>query len=160
MAKSSEVERRESTNGELSVDTRPDPFKTVVLNAIYEKATDIHVNRIDEGVMVFYRVDGIIHEKRLLSNAEGRQLINQIKTAAGLDAMKSFVPQEGQIKWPDDDVRRDIRVTIVPVGYDAESAHLRILSFPKEAWEIANLGFSESDLEDVSSSISSMGGSS
>lgn len=158
MAKSSEVEGRESTNGELSVDTRPDPFKTTVLNAIYENATDIHINKVDEGVLVLYRVDGMIHEKRLLSNGEGRTLINQIKTAAELDVVKSFVPQEGQIMWPDDETRRDIRVTIVPVGHDAESAHLRILSFPKEAWEIAHLGFSERHLEDVSSSINSMGG--
>jgi len=157
MAKSLVTEGSAGTNGELSADTRPDPFKTIVLNAVYEKATDIHINKIDEGVLVMYRVDGMIHEKRLLSDAAGRQLINQIKTAANMDAMKSFVPQEGQIKWPDDEIRRDIRVTVVPVGHDTESAHLRMLSFPK-AWEISSLGFCEDDLQDVSSTIDSMGG--
>jgi type II secretory ATPase GspE/PulE/Tfp pilus assembly ATPase PilB-like protein len=75
-----------------------------------------------------------------------------------MNATKSFMPQEGQIKWPDEDMRRDIRVTIVPAGRKAESAHLRILSFPKEAWKISSLGFSEKDLQDITTSINSLGG--
>jgi type II secretory ATPase GspE/PulE/Tfp pilus assembly ATPase PilB-like protein len=80
-----------------------------VLNAVYENATDIHLNKVDDGTLILYRVDGIIYEKQQISKMEGRQLINQIKAAANMNATKSFVPQEGQIKWPDEDTSRDIR---------------------------------------------------
>jgi len=156
--KPSEIIKNKSIDTDLIIASHPDPFNTIVWNAIYEYATDIHFNNVEDGMLVLYRVDGIIHEKQLLPEKEGKKLINQVKTAAGFNAMKSFVPQEGQIKWPDDEMRRDIRVTIVPAGKDAESAHLRILSFPKEAWEVSNLGLSETDLQNISSTMNSNGG--
>ena len=158
MVKSSEIKKNKNNETDSFIVSHPDPFNTIVWNAIYENATDVHLNKIEGGVLILYRVDGMIHEKQLLSEAEGRKLINQIKTAANLNATKSFLPQEGQVKWPDDEMLRDMRVTIVPAGKKAESAHLRILSFPKEGWKISNLGFSEDDLQDISSTINSLGG--
>ena len=122
---------------ELRSETGSNPvIQTVDLilsQAVRENATDIHINRVEDGMLVLYRVDGLNHEKKNLTEAEGRKLINQIKTAAGLNSVKSFVPQEAQLKFPDDLLQRDIRVTIVPTGKNSESAHLRILSFPQEA---------------------------
>ena len=158
MAKSIEITKKKKSEIVPVIAQQPDPFNTVVWNAIYENATDIHFNAVDGGTLVLYRVDGIIHEKQKLSESAGRQLLNQVKTAAKLNATKSFMPQEGQIKWPDDDILRDIRVTVVPAGKNAESAHLRILSFPQEGWEISKLGFSEEDIENISGTIDSMNG--
>jgi len=158
MVKSSEITQKKNKASYALVESQPDPFKTIIWNAIYENATDIHLNAAEGGTLILYRVDGIIHEKRLLSETEGRQLINQIKTAAKLNATKSFMPQEGQIKWPDDETLRDIRVTVVPAGKNAESAHMRILSFPQDGWKISKLGLSDDDLKNVSSSVNSMNG--
>ena len=158
MPESSELKNGNKIETETSEKPYPDPFNSIVWNAVYENATDIHINKVEDGMLVLYRVDGLNHEKQHFSEAEGRKLINQIKTAAGLNAMKSFVPQEAQLKWPDDLLQRDIRVTIVPNGKETEAAHLRILSFPQEASEISSLGFSEQDIEAISSSINSKGG--
>jgi type IV pilus assembly protein PilB len=158
MPESSEVVKNDSIETETISKFFPDPFNSIVWNAVYENATDIHFNKVEDGMLVIYRVDGMNHEKQHLTEAEGRKLINQIKTAADLNAVKSFVPQEAQVKWPDDLQQRDIRVTIVPTGKETESAHLRILSFPQEACEISNLGFTENDIEIISGTINSMGG--
>ncbi len=158
MAKSSEITQQKSKERYSLIASQPDPFRTIIWNAIYENATDIHFNAIEGGILILYRVDGIIHEKQRLKENEGRQLINQIKTAAKLNATKSFMPQEGQIKWPDDETLRDIRVTVVPAGKNAESAHMRILSFPHEGWQISKLGLSEDNLQKISSTINSMNG--
>jgi type II secretory ATPase GspE/PulE/Tfp pilus assembly ATPase PilB-like protein len=158
MANSSEITKNRNKERYSLIASQPDPFRTIIWNAIYEGATDIHLNAAEGGTLILYRVDGIIHEKQLLSETEGKQLINQIKTAAKLNATKSFMPQEGQIKWPDDETLRDIRVTVVPAGKNAESAHLRILSFPQGGWKISSLGLSEDDLQNVSSTINSMNG--
>ncbi len=137
----------------------PDPLNTFILNAIYEEATDIHLNVVDGGMMVLFRVDGIVHEKRRLSQGEGRKLLNQIKAAAGLSASKSFAaPQEGQMRWRDDDEQeKNIRVTIVPMD-SAECGHLRILSMPEKELQIANLGFRDEHMESITELLDSLSG--
>ena len=158
MQETLEFRNSDNIETEMPVKPYPDPFNSILWNAVYENATDIHINRVEDGMLVLYRVDGMNHEKKHLSESEGRQLINQIKSASGLNSVKSFVPQEAQLKFPDDLLQRDIRVTIVPTGKGYESAHLRILSFPQEACDISKMGFTEKDIETVSSTVNSMGG--
>ncbi len=130
----------------------PDPLKTLIWNAVLEKATDIHLHSVANGLRVLHRVDGIIHPRLTLSAAEGRRLLNQLKSAAGLTIVRSFSPLEGQIVWPDEDMRWEIRVTLTPVR-DRESAHLRLLSVPRDEWEMSGLGFSLTDQDKVSAVV-------
>jgi type IV pilus assembly protein PilB len=135
----------------------PDLLNSLIWNAILERATDVHVHSIEEGVRVLHRVDGAIHPKLLLSAAEGRRLLNQLKSASGLTVTKSFAPLEGQLIWPDEDVKWEIRVTLTPVR-DRESAHLRFLSVPRDEWDLSSLGFSMEDQERVSTSLHALSG--
>jgi type IV pilus assembly protein PilB len=135
----------------------PDPLKTLIWNAVLEKATDIHLHSVPDGLRVLHRVDGMIHPKHVLPRAEGRRLLNQLKSAAGLTIVRSFSPLEGQIVWPDEDMRWEIRVTLTPVQ-DRESAHLRLLSAPRDEWELSGLGFTATDQEKVSSVVHSPNG--
>jgi type II secretory ATPase GspE/PulE/Tfp pilus assembly ATPase PilB-like protein len=143
--------------GEGIIASYPDPLRTCIWNAIVEKATDVHLHCVAEGLRVLHRVDGIIHPKEVLSPAEGRTLLNQLKSASGLDFIRSFTPTEGQLTWPDGDMRWEIRVTLTPVR-DRESAHLRLLSMPRDEWDIANLGFTPADQEKVAAAIRSLSG--
>lgn len=135
----------------------PDPLKTLIWNAVLEKATDVHLHSVAEGLRVLHRVDGMIHPQRVLPPAEGRKLLNQLKSAAGLTIVRSFAPIEGQMVWPDEDMRWEIRVTLTPVR-DRESAHLRFLSVPRDEWDMSGLGFSLTDQDKVSSIVHSPNG--
>jgi len=136
----------------------PDPLNTFILNALLEEATDIHLNVVDHGILIMYRVDGVVHEKQRLSKADGSRLINQIKAVANLNVTKSFTPQEGQIRWPDKEGRdKNIRVTIVPVGNE-ECAHLRILSMPEKELDITKLGFSDEHTKSIIEILESING--
>ena len=136
----------------------PDPLNTFILNAIFENATDIHLNVVEEEMLVVFRVDGITHEKQRLSRAEGHTLLNQVKAAADLKVSKSFSPQEGQIRWRDEeDQVKNIRVTTVPMG-DEECAHLRILSMPEKELDIENLGFSDEHKRSIFETLDSLSG--
>ena len=135
----------------------PDPLKTLIWNAVLEKATDVHLHSVVDGLRVLHRVDGMIHPKRRLPPAEGRRLLNQLKSAAGLTIVRSFSPLEGQIVWPDEEMRWEIRVTFTPVR-DRESAHLRLLSVPRNEWDLSSLGFSPADQEKASSVVHSPNG--
>ena len=135
----------------------PDPLKSLIWNAVLEKATDVHLHSVAQGLRVLHRVDGLIHPRAFLPAAQGRRLLNQLKSAAGLTIVRSFSPLEGQIVWPDEDMRWEIRVTLTPVR-DRESAHLRLLSVPRDEWDMSSLGFCARDQEGVSSIVHSPNG--
>ena len=154
-----EADEKNSVNVVADEALYPDPLNTFILNAIYEEATDIHLNVVDGGMLVLFRVDGFVHEKQRLSRTEGRKLVNQIKAAAGLSASKLLAsPREGQMRWRDDDEQsKNIRVTIVPMDGE-ECGHLRILSMPEKELEIANLGFSDDHMKGITESLDSLSG--
>jgi type II secretory ATPase GspE/PulE/Tfp pilus assembly ATPase PilB-like protein len=135
----------------------PDLLHSLLWNAIIEKATDVHLHCVPDGVRVLHRVDGIIHPKLRLSPGDGRRLLNQLKSAAGLTVVRAYAPLEGQIVWPDEDRKWEIRVTFTPVG-DQVSAHLRFLSARRDEWDLPNLGLLHTDQERISTSIRSLNG--
>jgi type II secretory ATPase GspE/PulE/Tfp pilus assembly ATPase PilB-like protein len=135
----------------------PDLLHSLLWNAVIEKATDVHLHYVPEGVRVLHRVDGIIHPKLLLPPADGRKLLNQLKSAAGLTVVRTYAPLEGQIVWPDEDRKWEIRVTLTPVGNHV-SAHLRFLSARRDEWDLPNLGLLPADQERISVSIRSLNG--
>jgi len=136
----------------------PDPLNTLIQNATLEGATDIHLHVVDGGMLILFRVDGIVHEKQRFSKIEGQRVLNQLKAVADLSVTKSFVPQEGQIRWSDGEgLDRDIRVCIVPMGPD-ECAHLRLLTMPERDLDIARLGFPEEDRDKIFQTLDSLSG--
>jgi len=155
MPKAAQETRGQDSNA--TVTPYPDLLNTLIWNAILERATDVHIHCVDEGMRVLHRVDGIVQPKLLLSQAEGRKLINQLKSAAGLTVTRSFAPLEGQIIWSDEDVQWEIRVTLTPVR-SRESAHLRFLNVPRDQWDMSGLGFSTEDQERVLTSVRSLSG--
>jgi len=120
----------------------PDPLKSLLFQAILENATDIHFHAYEREFCIFFRVDGSIYRKQCLSLHQGRQIINQVKSAAKLDVTQSFRPEEGQIVCREGGIRRDIRVTVIPIG-KAAGAHLRFLSIPEKRIELPSLGLSK-----------------
>jgi len=145
------------TQSEHNVTAYPDPLNTFIWNAIIDRATDVHLHCVEKGVRILHRVDGTIHPKLVLPPAEGKRLLNQLKSAACLNVTRSFAPLEGQINWVDEDQTWEIRVTLTPVR-DRESAHLRLLSVPRGQWDICNLGFSRSDQEKTAAAVDSQSG--
>ena len=135
----------------------PDLLNTLIWNAILDKATDVHLHCVEGGLRILHRVDGTIHARHLLPPAEGRKLLNQLKSAASLMVGRSFAPVEGQIVWPDGDMKWEIRVTLTPVR-DRESAHMRLLSVPADQWDMSHLGFSTEDHEQISAAVHGLNG--
>lgn len=135
----------------------PDLLNTLLWNAIMENATDVHLHCVADGVRVLHRVDGAVAPKVVLPAADGKRLLNQLKSAAGMTVAHAFSPMEGQINWRDGDESWEIRVTLTPVQ-GRECAHLRFLSAPRDKWDLNNLGFSASDREEITRTIHSLNG--
>jgi len=144
----------ESTPPAVEAPALPEPLGTIISEAITEGATDIHMDPVNNELVIRYRVDGIVREKETLSGAAASRILNQVRVAARLEIEKVFTPLESQISVGEGDRRRDIRVTIVPVG-GREAIHMRILTLPEEARDIRVLGFNDHDQERIRRALKS-----
>lgn len=113
--------------------------------AIRERATDIHIEPLENDVRIRYRVDGALNEVavppnvRLLQNS----LVSRLKIMAHLDIAERRLPQDGRINLELGGNRFDVRVATIP-SVNGESVSLRLLG--RERMDLGALGLSE-DLE-------------
>ena len=107
--------------------------------AIRERATDIHIEPLENDLRIRYRVDGALNEVavppnvRLLQNS----LVSRLKIMAHLDIAERRLPQDGRINLELDGQRFDVRIATIP-SVNGESVSLRLLG--RERLDIAGLG--------------------
>jgi general secretion pathway protein E/type IV pilus assembly protein PilB len=101
----------------------------VIREAILERATDIHVEPLENDLRIRYRIDGILHEVavppqlRLLQSA----ILSRLKVMAHMDIAERRLPQDGRINLQAHDQNIDVRVSTIPT-VNGESISLRLLS--------------------------------
>jgi type II secretory ATPase GspE/PulE/Tfp pilus assembly ATPase PilB-like protein len=101
----------------------------IIREAINERATDIHVEPLENDLRIRYRIDGILHEVavppqlRLLQSA----IISRIKVMSHMDIAEKRLPQDGRINLQHGADAIDVRVSTVPT-VNGESVSLRLLS--------------------------------
>ena len=127
----------ESIESDTALDiTNDDPEASVVKfvnqvikEAITERATDIHVEPLENDLRIRYRIDGILHEVavppqlRLLQSA----IISRLKVMAHMDIAERRLPQDGRINLTTGAGAIDVRVSTIPT-VNGESISLRLLS--------------------------------
>jgi type IV pilus assembly protein PilB len=110
--------------------------------AIKDRASDIHIEPLEKGVGVRFRIDGVLHDVMSPPKRLQMPLITRIKILSDLDIADRRVPQDGRltVKLPQKNV--DVRVSTLPTVF-GEKVVLRL--FDKEAFgrELTKLGFSE-----------------
>ena len=101
----------------------------IIREAITERATDIHVEPLENDLRIRYRVDGILHEiavppqLRVLQSA----IISRLKVMAHMDIAERRLPQDGRINLTTLAGAIDVRVSTIPT-VNGESISLRLLS--------------------------------
>ncbi len=101
----------------------------IIREAITERATDIHVEPLENDLRIRYRVDGILHEiavppqLRVLQSA----IISRLKVMAHMDIAERRLPQDGRINLTTMAGSIDVRVSTIPT-VNGESISLRLLS--------------------------------
>ncbi|HSV63386.1 MAG TPA: GspE/PulE family protein [Chthoniobacterales bacterium] len=117
----------------------------VIREAIVERATDIHVEPLENDLRIRYRIDGILHEVavppqlRLLQSA----ILSRLKVMAHMDIAERRLPQDGRINLQAHDQNIDVRVSTIPT-VNGESISLRLLS----RTETQNFGFDRLDMSE------------
>jgi type IV pilus assembly protein PilB len=135
-----------SRGGDVSI---IDLVDALVCQARTLRASDIHIDPTDSAVKVRLRIDGVLHEKFLLSKNIHSEIISRIKVLAWLRTDEHQAAQDGRFRIVGEGaVPIDVRVSITPTYY-GENAVLRLLIDLPEQHTLASLGFSEEDQQKI-----------
>jgi general secretion pathway protein E len=116
----------------------------IIREAIMERATDIHVEPLENDIRIRYRIDGILHEVavppqlRLLQSA----IISRLKVMAHMDIAERRLPQDGRMNLHAGNQEIDVRVSTIPT-VNGESISLRLLSRGEQQFNFERLDLSK-----------------
>ncbi len=125
----------------------------LIVYAYHRKASDIHIDPSPEGIVVRFRLDGVLVYSDTLSITQHEELIARIKILSSLRTDIHLVPQDGRFRFSHGLCDCDIRVSIVPTHY-GENAVLRLLVKDEFTPELSRLGFSEHDKNRIAEGLS------
>jgi general secretion pathway protein E len=121
---------------------------STIFDALRASASDIHLESTSVGMVIKYRVDGVLSTVGSVSTAElAEQTISRIKVMSELDISERRVPQDGRFRVSLQGRVIDLRVSIIP-SIHGEDAVLRILdkqslSDQMKGLQLTTLGFDE-----------------
>ena len=118
----------------------------ILVQAVKDRATDIHIEPYEDELKVRYRIDGVLYDISVPSNIKYFQaaIVSRIKIMSNLDIVERRLPQDGRIKIKAGQEELDLRISILPTQF-GESVDIRLLS-GKMLYSLKNLGLSPSDI--------------
>jgi type IV pilus assembly protein PilB len=154
-AKDEKLEEKEVPK--LEVNPLDPPIVRLVTGMLQEaiamRASDIHLEPLEEEIRLRYRVDGSMSEVRRLPNTIRSALTSRIKILSSMNIAEKRVPQDGAIKYAISDTEQvDFRVNTLPSIY-GEKVVMRILGQGQLKNSVDQLGFRQRALEMVEEAI-------
>jgi len=118
----------------------------VLLQAIRDRASDIHFEPFEDEFKMRYRIDGVLYEMVPPPKHLGPAITSRIKVMASLDIAERRLPQDGRIELTLQGRPVDLRVAVLPTIY-GESVVMRVLDRANVELKLDRVGFREDDLE-------------
>ena len=118
----------------------------IIGEAYKERATDIHMEPMENDLRIRYRVDGALHQTPVPPHLKRFQaaIISRIKVMANMDIAERRLPQDGRINVRSSGAEIDVRVSTIPTAY-GESVSLRLLTRSSIFLGLESLGLSKED---------------
>ena len=121
----------------------------VVKSAIKSKASDVHVEPMEKGVLIRHRLDGLLKEVMDLPKWVHEGLIARLKIMAGMDIAEKRLPQDGRLRsTAEDGTEVDFRVSTLRTLF-GEKVVMRVLDHRKGVPALEEIGMSAAALEEV-----------
>ena len=118
----------------------------IIEQAVHNRASDIHIEPMENQVRIRFRVDGVLHEAMRHDISLHAALIARIKIVSGLDISEKRRPQDGRATSIVDRQEYDIRVSILPTVY-GEKVVMRLAQKKALTMDKRDLGFPDDELE-------------
>jgi type II secretion system protein E len=118
----------------------------VIWEAFKERATDIHLEPMENDLRIRYRVDGVLHQTPVPPQLKRFQaaIISRIKVMSNMDIAERRLPQDGRINVRSGGAEIDVRVSTIPTAY-GESVSLRLLTRSSIFLGLEHLGLNHDD---------------
>ena len=111
------------------------------LEAISERASDIHIEPYENDLAIRYRIDGVLHEASVPPQIRRFQaaIISRVKIMANLNIAERRLPQDGRIKFQVGGRQVDVRVSVIPMLF-GEGIVMRLLDKATVLFSLPQLG--------------------
>lgn len=118
----------------------------ILFQALKMRASDIHIQPLEDGVQIRYRIDGILYDMETCPKRVQEAIISRIKVMGKMDIAERRLPQDGRstIRLGGSEV--DLRISSVPTNH-GERLVLRILDKSARLYELEDIGLNEKNLE-------------
>ncbi len=124
----------------------------VLLQAIQDRASDIHFEPFEDEFKIRYRVDGVLYEMVPPPRHLHLALATRIKAMAGMDIAERRRPQDGRVELNISGNPVDLRISCLPTMF-GESVVCRVLDRRQVALDLDKLGLRTEDMEKVNALI-------
>lgn len=125
----------------------------MLISYAYENhSSDIHLEPHEQGVVVRFRIDGILHDAATLPITIQDAVISRIKILSSLRTDEHRSAQDGRFQKKFEDEKVDIRVSIVPIS-EGEKVVMRLLSQGNRRFSLEDLGLGTRDLQIVQQTV-------
>ena len=118
---------------------------SLFLQAMKERASDIHIEPEEKEVLVRYRIDGELYVARRAPRNFMNAIISRIKIESALNIAEKRLPQDGRITKKIAGKGFDIRVSTIPTSRGYERIVMRLLNKSSVLLDLSDLGFSQRD---------------
>ena len=121
-------------------------INALLLEAIKENASDIHIETQERKLVVRFRIDGVLRAMVEPKRALAPLLVSRIKVMARLDIAEKRLPQDGRVSLRVGGHEVDVRVSTIPSQY-GERVVMRLLDRDATRFGLDRLGMSPRDAE-------------
>ena len=120
----------------------------IILEAINERASDIHIEPFERTLSIRYRIDGVLQEAAVPPqiNRFKSAIISRIKILSNMNIAERRLPQDGRIKFSVGSRQVDVRVSVIPMIF-GEGVVMRILDKTNVLYSLTELGLDEETFE-------------
>ncbi|MBA3346721.1 MAG: type II/IV secretion system protein [Gemmatimonadales bacterium] len=125
----------------------------MLADGVASRASDVHVEPIEGGVVVRYRIDGVLRQVMKIPRNAGVPLISRIKIMSGLDIADRLRPQDGRARVSVNGDPVDLRVSTLPASL-GEKVVIRILSQRSTVLSLESLGMHADERKSVTDLLS------
>ncbi len=121
---------------------------TLLRHAIIQGASDIHIEPMEEEVLVRYRIDGILNDAMKLPRMAAGSIVARLKVLSSLKLDQKRLPQDGRFKMEMDGQKVAFRVSMLPVFF-GEKVVMRLLRENRSGFSLEGIGFHGTTLDRI-----------
>ena len=116
----------------------------IIIEAVNERASDIHIEPYEHQMSIRYRIDGVLQEASVPPQMHRFQaaIISRIKILANLNIAERRIPQDGRIKFQVGGRQVDVRVSVIPMLF-GEGVVMRLLDKSNVLFTLQQLGMDD-----------------